>query len=76
MCVDKCSNMYISGESRGPVKNMTASGALLTATVKGLHPSYIYDIRIRARNAVGLGLTSHQVSAKMWEEGNVYISSM
>ncbi|KAH3692732.1 hypothetical protein DPMN_193886 [Dreissena polymorpha] len=57
-----------SGADRGTVLNTTVGGNALTATVVGLHPSFLYDLRIRARNAVGLGLTSHQVSTKLLEE--------
>lgn len=51
------------------MKNVSVSGKAVNATLQGLHPSYMYNIKIRARNAVGLGLPSHQVSARMLEEG-------
>ncbi|WAR05588.1 DSCAM-like protein [Mya arenaria] len=57
-----------SDDARGPVRNLTTSGEAVTARVEGLHPSFLYDIRIRARNSVGLGLTSHQISTRMLEE--------
>ncbi|XP_053408969.1 cell adhesion molecule DSCAM-like isoform X3 [Mercenaria mercenaria] len=57
-----------TGEKRSAVRNVSVDAEALTATVDNLHPSFLYNIRIRARNAVGLGLTSHQVSTKMLEE--------
>lgn len=57
-----------TGEKRSAVRNVSVDAEALTATVDNLHPSFRYNIRIRARNVVGLGLTSHQVSAKMLEE--------
>ena len=58
----------VVGEIRSDVKNVSINAEALTATVDNLHPSFLYNIRIRARNSVGLGLTSHQVSTKMLEE--------
>ena len=58
-----------AGDSRGPIKNITVSGQALTAILDNLHPSFLYNIRIRANNSIGLGAPSHQVAAKLLEEG-------
>ena len=63
-----------AGDSRGPIKNITVSGQALTAILDNLHPSFLYNIRIRANNSIGLGAPSHQVAAKLLEEGNHYFS--
>ena len=51
---------------------MSVSGEAVTAILDNLHPSFLYNIRIRANNSVGLGSPSHQIAAKLLEEGNSY----
>lgn len=58
----------ITGDLRGPIKNITVTGQALTAILDGLRPSFLYNIRIRANNSIGLGSPSHQVAAKLLEE--------
>lgn len=62
-----------TGDQRGPIKNVTVPGQALTAILDSLHPSFSYNIRIRANNSIGLGSPSHQVAAKLLEEGNHHL---
>ena len=61
-----------TGDRRGPIKNISVSGEAVTAILDNLHPSFLYNIRIRANNSVGLGSPSHQIAAKLLEEGKSY----
>lgn len=60
--------LNISESRTTAVNNITVPGSDTSATLTKLHPSYTYQVRVRANNSVGIGEPSSSVIVDMMEE--------